>query len=184
MREPDLRITAEDIRRLMATDGFVNSVNGKPVPCSSNEMLLRALEMAAENGCLALVKELIVEGADVCRANDALVAAAENNQVAIVNTLLAAGVPVDSRDRFHNATALMNAAGSGAFEAFQVLLASGADLEARDQNGNTVSYWAKMGFHNPFWDDIPIPAETKLGYERILEILDAASKPPGSSLRP
>src|SRR3979409_2607051 len=55
-------------------------------------------------------------------------------RVALVRTLLDAGVPVDARDPA-GATALLNAAGAGRVDVVQLLLERGADRDARDTQG-------------------------------------------------
>jgi uncharacterized protein len=58
-----------------------------------------------------------------------LLKGAMSGDIVLLRELLAAGVPVDSRDHNEN-TALMCAAQAGQFEALQVLAAAGADLHA------------------------------------------------------
>lgn len=140
--------TPDDIRRMIAEDGFGDLVDGQVVAVPHSEKLIRALACAAEYGFLELVQELVLEGADVNQAADALIAAAEAEQVEVVQFLITAGVPVDARSTMFDASALMHAAGSGAAKSVKILLASGADLLATDVEGKTAFGWAEMGFRS------------------------------------
>ncbi|MBC6605522.1 ankyrin repeat domain-containing protein [Hymenobacter sp. BT188] len=71
-----------------------------------------------------------------------LIAAATNNNVAIVKSLLQYKAKINWRDAFQ-ATALHYAAGKGSKELIELLLASGADLQAKDEDGNTALTSAK-----------------------------------------
>lgn len=175
MNKPDLRASADDIRRLMEGDGFADLVAGKVVSISAAEKLLRALATAAEFGHLRLIEELVKEGADIRCAADALVAAAENEQVPVLNFLLAAGVPVDVRDKMFGATALMHAAGSGSVESVRALLASGADPHAKDSEGKTVLGWAEMVLNTGYWDSA-IAVEAESAFRQVIAIVTAAAE--------
>jgi hypothetical protein len=172
MDKPDSHATVEDIRRLMEGDGFADLIAGKVVSISAGEKLLRALAMAAKFGHLQLAEELVNEGAEVGRAGDALVAAAENDQVPVLKFLLAAGVPVDLQDEMFGATALMHAAGSGAVEPVKVLLASGADPHAEDHEGKTASAWAEMGLNTGYWEST-VAEKAESAYRQVIAILAA-----------
>lgn len=170
MDKPDLHAAAQDIRRLMDGDGFADLVAGKVVSISAGEKLLRALAMAAECGHLQLVEELVSEGLDIGRAGDALVAAADNDQVPVLKFLLGAGVPVDLQDEMFGATALMHAAGSGAIESVKALLESSADPHAKDHEGKTALGWAEMGLKSGHWERT-IAQEAEFAYRQIIAIL-------------
>lgn len=71
-----------------------------------------------------------------------LIAAATNNNVAIVKSLLQHKAKINWRDAFQ-ATALHYAAGKGSKELIELLLAGGADLQAKDEDGNTALTSAK-----------------------------------------
>lgn len=71
-----------------------------------------------------------------------LIAAATNNNVAIVKSLLQYKAKINWRDAFQ-ATALHYAAGKGSHELMELMLASGADLQAKDEDGNTALTSAK-----------------------------------------
>lgn len=71
-----------------------------------------------------------------------LIAAATNNNIAIVKALLQYKAKIDWRDAFQ-ATALHYAASKGSKELIELLLASGADVQAKDEDGNTALASAK-----------------------------------------
>lgn len=178
MHESNFRhVSVENTRQLMEGDGFVKKVAGKVVSIPVADKLLRALALAAEYGHLQLAESLVNEGADIGRAVDALVAAAEKRQVPVLKFLLAAGVPVDLRDEMFSATALMSAAGSGAVESVQVLLAFGADPNAKDREGKTPLAWAKMGLDSGCMLNA-MSMETKwekaeVGFRQVMAILES-----------
>src|SRR5689334_3907974 len=105
--------TPEDIRRMIAGDGFGDLTEGHVVGIPDSAKLIRALALAAEYGFIELVQELAGKGVDLKQAADALIAAAEGEQVEVLRFLIAAGVPVDARCEMFGASALMHAAGSG-----------------------------------------------------------------------
>lgn len=66
-----------------------------------------------------------------------LFGAAKDNDVALLQRLLAAGADLDARDH-RGYSPLMLAAYSGNGEAFDCLLAAGADVNSADDGGNSV----------------------------------------------
>ena len=98
------------------------------------------LAAAAANG--DLVKLLLDSGADPAAVTDdgwsALHAAAYSGGTAAAGLLIAAGAPLETRERDFGNTALLLAARRGSHGVVAALLEAGADIAARDRrNGNT-----------------------------------------------
>jgi ankyrin repeat protein len=166
--------TPDDIRRMLAEDRFGDLIDGQVVAIPHGEKLIRALALAAEYGFLELVQELAREGADLKLAADALIAAAEGEQLEVLRFLITVGVPVDARCQMFGASALMHAAGSGAAKSVQMLLKSGADPHAVDREGKTARGWAEMGVNSGHWQQIPMPPELNAGFSAVLAALATA----------
>lgn len=80
------------------------------------------------------------------------IAAAYNDNPAVVAALLKAKPNTELREAAYGATALMFASAfrsTGAVEVIEYLLASGADLEARDRIGRTPLLFAAQHTDNP-----------------------------------
>ena len=163
--------TPDDIRRMIAEDGFGDLIDGQMVAIPHGEKLIRALAIAAEYGFFELVQELVREGADPKQATEALIAAAEADQVEVVRFLINAGVPVDSRCKMFGASALMHAAGSGAAKSVKMLLESDADQHATDKEGKSARGWAEMGLNSGHWEQMPMPPELNAGFCEVLAAL-------------
>ena len=120
------------VRTLLAADSPI--ITGKEYGNS-------ALSGAAQNGHTEIVKLLLKKGASSnaeCTRNGAtaLHIAANHGQLACVQTLLAAGAKVDSRD-IDGATALLRAAQQGNPKVVATLVRHGAAIDCRDRFGET-----------------------------------------------
>jgi len=73
----------------------------------------------------------------------ALMQAAKEGNVEKVKSLLAAGIPTDSRDT-SGGTALMRASVEGRLEVVKLLLDKGADVNAKDNEGLTALRWTSF----------------------------------------
>ncbi|MBD3398136.1 hypothetical protein GF413_03640 [Candidatus Micrarchaeota archaeon] len=95
---------------------------------------------AAERGNLAVVKELLAEGADVNGRNllqqRALPCAAANGNIEVVRLLLEKGAYIEATDQ-DCLTPLMNACERGHLEIVRLLLDKGADINAQTKAGST-----------------------------------------------
>jgi Ankyrin repeats (3 copies) len=138
-------VTVENIRWLLANDGFGDLVGDQSVRISRAEQLYRALTLAAECGHLDLAAELVAQGADVRRGAEPLAAAAEHGHVPLIDFLMEAGATVDERAGYWGKTPLMHAACGGEPDAVIELLRYGADPRAGDNEGQTALKWAEIG---------------------------------------
>lgn len=90
-----------------------------------------------ENSDAAAVRRAIASGADTnlynSRGQTALMIAAKNNLVEIVEVLIKAGAQIDLQDKYDRETALGFAASSGALEAARLLVAAKANLNLRNK---------------------------------------------------
>ncbi len=91
-----------------------------------------------------------------------IVTAAEAGDTVAVGLMLDVGIPIDTRNEGHGATALHLAALSGSAQTVRLLLARGADIEARDRvfDSNPLG-WAAVGSGqqpsnapDPDWEDV------------------------------
>jgi ankyrin repeat protein len=91
-----------------------------------------------------------------------IVTAAEAGDALAVALMLDVGIPIESRNEGHGATALHVAAHSGSVQTVRLLLAHGADIEARDRvfDANPLA-WAAVGSGerpsnapDPDWEDV------------------------------
>ncbi len=100
----------------------------------------RETAMRLVDGHPGLIGELTAEEAA------AIVTAAEAGDAVAVGLMLDVGVPIDTRNEGHGATALHVAAHSGSVSTVRLLLARGADIDARDRvfHGSPLA-WAAVG---------------------------------------
>ncbi len=92
------------------------------------------LLMLAAAGC--------VEGAPAAsNVSDEFYSAIRNNDLARLESLIAGGADVNTRDR-HAETPLMYAAYVGSLDAMELLLKDGASVDAQSQSGATALIWA------------------------------------------
>jgi ankyrin repeat protein len=98
------------------------------------DRLLGACRQADRDAAMGLVAEHpgVIGELTVAEAA-AIVTAAEAGDAAAVGLMLDVGMPIESRNEGHGATALHVAAHSGSVTTVRLLLARGADLEARDR---------------------------------------------------
>ena len=78
--------------------------------------------------------------------NEALLKAARNGHLEVVNALIAANCSVNFKDAYGN-TALHRAAGNGHLEVVNALIAAKADVNLQDKNGNTALHRAAGNGH-------------------------------------
>ena len=78
-----------------------------------------------------------LEGRGPCTNMTLIMEAAQNNQVDVIETLVAEGCSVNEPDRYTGKTALHLAAANGSVPCARVLLGAGAELDAQDTRGNT-----------------------------------------------
>jgi ankyrin repeat protein len=76
--------------------------------------------------------------------SDEFYSAIRNNDLARLESLIAGGADVNTRDR-HQETPLMYAAYVGSLDAMKVLLQKGASVDAQSQSGATALIWAATG---------------------------------------
>jgi len=91
-----------------------------------------------------------------------LIQAAKDGNVDSLNSLLAAGVPVDSTDAY-GCTALMAASKEGRLDIVKVLLEKGADVNLKDKSGITALKWTSL---------VPIPEKPAKDSSGMIQILD------------
>ena len=109
------------------------------------------LMLAAQNGHLETVDELIAAGARVAlheKGNySALMLAAGNGHADVVRRLASAGADVDDVELTRGWTALIWAAKRGHVEVVATLLELGADRGVRDRQGRSAIDWAGANGH-------------------------------------
>lgn len=128
-----------------------------------------ALSVAAENGHLDVVAELLDSKANVdlkgYKGSTALISAAMRGQTKVVKQLIEAKANLDIQNN-ENDTALTEAAYYNHFEVVKLLVESGADLNIPCYNGRTALMWAISLKHSTV-------AEYLLTHDNIdLEIFD------------
>jgi ankyrin repeat protein len=109
-----------------------------------------------------------------------IVTAAEAGDAVAVGLMLDVGIPVDTRNDGHGATALHVAAHSGSVPTVRLLLARGADIEARDRvfDGSPLA-WAAVGS-----GEHPSSAPDPDWAEVVRTLLDAGASTEGIMLEP
>ncbi len=104
-----------------------------------------ALHRAAGSGNVALVADMIYQGADLNEKDKSgkapLHHAAQSSQQEVVRLLIKHGADIEARDG-SGTTPLHRAAGYGGQEVARLLIAEGAAIEARDRSGGTPLHWA------------------------------------------
>lgn len=119
-------------------------------PDVTGEHEATALMVAARNGKVDVLNLLIEAGAEVDAT--AFMIAALHAQTEVVRALLRAGVDVNAR--VYKKTALTTAAVRGHAETVMALIAAGADVEARDAHGDTALVLAaREGHTRPACED-------------------------------
>ena len=166
------RISVENIREMLANGGYRRQVNGVSVPMERNEAMLVAMECAAENDHLDLIKEFVADGAAISQSTDALIAACEHGHLHIIEYFIDSGSPVNRHGRFGESP-LMAAAGAGQFHAVKYLLTVGGDPDLLDTGTDTPMSalgWAKLGLAQESYDDL-MTQELKNRYNQIIDTL-------------
>lgn len=136
-------------QRFLSNEANINAnINAGP----ANESGRTALQAAAENGHLDLVKILVATGAAInaphapISGRTALQAAAESGHLDIVGFLLGKGANVNAHAGRHaGVTALYTAARSGYTEIVKLLLDNDADVNYVQQNRNSLQRAAAEG---------------------------------------
>ncbi|MDB4961704.1 MAG: histone-lysine N-methyltransferase EHMT1-like [Myxococcales bacterium] len=104
-----------------------------------------ALVLAARDDDDAMLDALLARGVPV-KGTRAVTAAAKYGRVSALKRLIKVGAAVDTADAGdHDFTPLMVACMENQLEAARVLLAAGARVNARDDDGSTVLHWAVFG---------------------------------------
>jgi ankyrin repeat protein len=111
------------------------------------DRLLGACRQGDRDTALRLVSEHSELSGELTPAEAAtLVTAAEAGDAAAVGLMLDVGIPIDTRDEGHAATALHVAAFAGSVPTVSMLLARGADIEAHDRVFDASPLaWAAVG---------------------------------------
>jgi ankyrin repeat protein len=106
---------------------------------------MTALDHAAENGNLEIVRTLVLGGARANLANEAgrtpLMYLRDKASADLVRELLSAGAKVNGRDEF-GGTALMNAAAYSNLAAVKELIENGAKVDLEDNDGRSALMFA------------------------------------------
>ena len=125
----------------------------KMTPGQANEKML----FAAAAGQIATVREMLEEyGADVnamqdSTGNSALMLAARENRVKLMEYLLTKGANVNRRDHT-GGTALFSSANNGFLDATNILLKASIDVNAMDMNKYTALHFAAFKGHERIVD--------------------------------
>lgn len=110
----------------------------------------------------------------------AIVTAAEAGDAVAAALMLDLGIPIDTRNEGHGATALHVAAHSGSVPTVRLLLARGADIEARDRVFDASPLaWATVGS-----GEQPASAPDPDWEEVVRTLLDAGASTEGMLLEP
>lgn len=150
--------SAQNCEGFLSANFFQNHANDIILDCAGREGLdsraedgSTALHFAAAYGDAALVRTLLVSGADLALLDRAGLtpldaAVVHSTDAAVVASLLAWGAPADANNswgRDRATTPLMRAAARPeAIDILAALLAAGADPHWRDDEGNTALHWA------------------------------------------
>ena len=149
------------------------------MPAKQNPKLDQALIAAAGQGDLAVVKQLLAQGASVTAHNErgvtALIAAAYQNHVAVAQALIAAGADVNVQDDTRQSAYLIPTA-DGYVELLDVTLAAGADVHRTDSyNGTGLIRAADRGhveiIERLLKTDIKVDHVNRLGWTALLEAI-------------
>ena len=140
-----MKLTRSDIRRLLENDGFQTIEDGKPAKLPISEQRLRAMEHACELGFVDIASELRELGVDIASNSELLRIAADSHQLEIVEFLISNGANVNGRSEQFGQPPIMDAAGSGAIDIFNLLVRHGADISATCEDGTSALDWARNG---------------------------------------
>ena len=118
------------------------------------------IQLAATLGHAAIAERLVKAGADINdnedgRGNTALIFAARNGFMDVVDCLLSLGANIEAKDSDER-TALMTACHYGSIDVVDRLLAAGANPHVIDKDGNTALILAAGGGHLPIIDRLLI----------------------------
>lgn len=116
--------------------GVVAETGAMPVAGDRDQALIRA----AEGNDVALVRQLVADGADLrardARGRTALMAATYQNHVESAGLLIKAGADVNAQDALQNSPLLL-AGASGYLEILRLTLAAGPDFTVYNRFGGT-----------------------------------------------
>ena len=130
--------------------GSVPMNGGQTTTTDGRTAAASLLHVAAGNGHLELVRELLKRGASVDLPSSlgatALMSAAAYGHLSILLLLLQHSANPDLQDD-HGSTALMQAAGNGHEACVQALLRAGANTELLENYGRTALQWAATQGH-------------------------------------
>jgi ankyrin repeat protein len=140
------------------------------------EILNNSLRIAAREGRLLNVKELIKKGAEIDSRSDsgqtALMGATKNCSIAVVNYLIEQGANINARD-FSGRTALIHASNSSCFPVVQVITkAPSVEYDVKDRFQKTA--WDYASENSIFEVDGPS--------EQIMNVIQLARKRPTAKL--
>lgn len=109
---------------------------------------LSPIEDAAAKGQANIISEMLEQGVDPADRNTALIHAALNGNMEIMNLLINKGADINWKNpKDENRTPLMAAAENGKPEITRLLLEKGADANARLSSGMTALHFAAMKGH-------------------------------------
>ena len=111
-------------------------------PVATAELQKHAQEsLAPSSDTMIIIKQLLDRGADINAQNitgfTALMWAAKNNNVPIVELLLSRGADIETKDGFACNTVLMHAIEQNNIDMVRLFLNHGADIYAKNNNGDT-----------------------------------------------
>ncbi|MFN4283601.1 MAG: ankyrin repeat domain-containing protein [Alphaproteobacteria bacterium] len=123
-----------------AAPGWAQSYQRPSTGAPSPAALGRQLIVAAEAGDRQLVDKLLVNGADIVwrdgRRRTALLAATQNNHVAVARLLISRGADVNAKDDMSDSAYLL-AGARGYTDILKLTLANGADVKSLNRFGGT-----------------------------------------------